>query len=337
MKTKNLTACLRGVLLLSVLQFLILPGNSQSAFGNEPLAHTYSIVARDKVTGEMGVAVQSHWFSVGTIVSWGEAGVGVIATQSFVNPSFGPRGLALLKAGLTAQQALDALIEGDEGRAVRQLAILDAQGNAAVHTGNSCIPSAGHHKGDNYSVQANMMRNDKVWPAMANAFESTRGPLAERMFAALEAGEAAGGDIRGRQSIALLVVAPQSTDQPWVDRKIDLHIADHPDPLGEMRRLLNVHQAYEYMNRGDLAIENGDVDAALISYGAAEELFPENEEMQYWHAVSLVNAGRLNDALPIFKKVFDRNTDWKELTSRIVQVGILKLSTDDLQRILSLK
>jgi uncharacterized Ntn-hydrolase superfamily protein len=251
-----------------------------------------------------------------------------------VNPSFGPRGLALLKAGLTAQQALDALIESDEGRAVRQLAILDTKGNVAVHTGSNCIPGAGHQKGDNYSVQANLMRNDKVWPAMAKAFEASDGPLAERLLIAMEAGEAAGGDIRGRQSVAILVVNAKSTNQPWLDRSVDLHIADHPDPLGEMHRLLKVHRAYEYMNRGDVAIENGDIDAALISYRAAEQLFPENEEMQYWHAVSLVNSGRLKDALPIFSKVFAKNADWKELTPRIVQVGILRANESEVQRIL---
>jgi uncharacterized Ntn-hydrolase superfamily protein len=313
----------------------ILPLEAQTAYGTEPLAHTYSIVARDKMTGEMGVAVQSHWFSVGTIVSWGEAGVGVIATQSFVNPSFGPRGLALLKAGLSAQQALDFMIESDDGRAVRQLAILDVKGNVAVYTGSNCIPAAGHHKGENYSVQANLMRNDQVWPAMAKAFETSQGTLAERMMTAMEAGEAAGGDIRGKQSIAILVVAPRSTNQPWVDRIVDLQIADHPNPLVEMRRLLNVNRAYEYMNRGDVAIENGDIDAALISYREAEKLFPENAEMQYWHAVSLVNAGRLNDAIPIFKDVFRKNPDWKELTPRIVQVGILRLSQSDLQKVIA--
>jgi len=326
---------MRNTLIISLLLFAIWSLEAQSAYGKEPLAHTYSIVARDKVTGEMGVAVQSHWFSVGTIVSWGEAGVGVIATQSFVNPSFGPQGLALLKAGLSAQQALDAMIESDEGRAVRQLAILDAKGNAAVYTGSNCIPAAGHHKGDNYSVQANLMRNDQVWPAMAKAFEAAQGTLAERMMTAMEAGEAAGGDIRGKQSIAILVVSAKSTNQPWVDRIVDLQIADHPNPLVEMRRLLNVHRAYEYMNRGDVAIENGDIDAALISYSEAEKLFPENAEMQYWHAVSLVNVGRLNDALPIFKDVFRKNPDWRELTPRIVQVGLLRLSQSDLQLVIA--
>jgi uncharacterized Ntn-hydrolase superfamily protein len=325
---------IRFMLCLLYSALLIHVQGQQSVYGSSPLAHTYSIVARDKTTGEMGVAVQSHWFSVGTIVSWGEAGVGVIATQSFVNPSFGPRGLAMLKAGLNAQQALDSLIASDEGHAVRQLAVLDVKGNAAVYTGSNCIPAAGHHKGDNYTVQANLMRNNKVWPAMAQAFEKSQGSLAERLLAAMEAGEAAGGDIRGKQSAAILVVAATSTDQPWLDRKVDLQIADHPDPLVEMRRLLKVHQAYEYMNRGDLAMENGDVDAALISYRAAEELIPGNEEMQYWHAVSLTNIGKLGEALPVFRDVFAKNPDWKELTPRIVQVGLLKVSQADMQRIL---
>jgi uncharacterized Ntn-hydrolase superfamily protein len=307
---------------------------SVTFYGDTPLAHTYSIVARDKNTGEMGVAVQSHWFSVGTIVSWGEAGVGVVATQSFVNPAFGPDGLALLKAGLNAQQALDTLIASDEGRAVRQLAILDAKGNVAVYTGSNCIPAAGHHRGDNYSVQANLMRNDKVWPAMSQAFEKSQGSLAERLLTALEAGETAGGDIRGKQSAAILVVAPKSTNQPWTDRIVDLQIADHSEPLVEMRRLLKVHKAYEYMNRGDLAMEYGDIPAALAAYGAAQSLFPENEEMQYWTAVSLANVGRMNEALPLFKKVFQKNADWKELTPRIVKVGLLKVTEGDLQRIL---
>jgi uncharacterized Ntn-hydrolase superfamily protein len=310
---------------------------AQTPYGTEPLAHTYSIVARDKVTGEMGVAVQSHWFSVGTIVSWGEAGVGVIATQSFVNPAFGSQGLALLKAGLSAQQTLDALISGDEGRDVRQLAILDGDGNVAVYTGVGCIRSAGHKKGDNYSVQANLMRNDNVWPAMADAFEKTQGHLAERMLAAMDAGEAAGGDIRGKQSAVILVVAAKSSNQPWVDRVVDLHVADHPQPLTELRRLLKVHRAYEHMNRGDVAMEYGDVNAALVSYSAAEALFPENEEMQYWHAVALANIGRVDDALPIFKTVFNANSDWRELTPRIVQAGLLKASQTDIQRILNLK
>lgn len=323
---------MRHITLLNIAlcTFICTPIAAQLTKNGDPFAHTYSIVARDSVTGEMGVAVQSHWFSVGTIVSWGEAGVGVVATQSFVNPSFGPRGLAMLKAGMTARQAVDALIANDEGRDVRQLAILDAQGSVAAYTGKSCIPGAGHIEGDQYSVQANLMRNDKVWPAMSEAFAASDGPLADRLMTALEAGETAGGDIRGRQSIAILVVAAEPTGQPWVDRKVDLRIDDHPTPLLEMRRLLTVHQAYEHMNRGDVAIEHGDEEAALREYSAAQKLMPDNLEMQYWTAVSLVNIGRKEEAWPMFKAIFARNPDWKELTPRIVP-GLLQLSQEELE------
>ena len=165
-------------ILISLLFFLFLVTDidAQLFYSQNPLAHTFSIVARDSVTGEMGVAVQSHWFSVGTSVTWGEAGVGVVATQSFVNPSFGPRGLELLKNGLTAQQAVDMLIENDDGRNVRQLAICDSKGNVAAWTGKKCIPPAGDIQGDEFSCQANLMSTDKVWPAMAKAFEKVKRP-----------------------------------------------------------------------------------------------------------------------------------------------------------------
>ena len=172
---------------------------SQQSFYSNQFAHTYSIVAMDPETGQMGVAVQSHWFSVGSIVAWGEAGVGVVATQSFVNPSFGPRGLVLLKRGKTANQVMEALIASDDGRDVRQLAVLGVDGSVAAYTGKNCIPGAGHIVGDNYSVQANLMMNDKIWPTMSEAFENAEGSLAQRMIAALEAAQNAGGDIRGKQ------------------------------------------------------------------------------------------------------------------------------------------
>ncbi|MEO0472642.1 MAG: DUF1028 domain-containing protein [Bacteroidota bacterium] len=281
---------------------------AQTFYGNNPLAHTYSIVARDSVSGEIGVAVQSHWFSVGSLVSWAEAGVGAIATQSFVNPNFGPQGLALLKTGLPAPKVLEALIASDEGRNVRQLAVIDAQGQVAAFTGENCIPDAGHIVGEQFSVQANLMANDQVWPAMAKAYRQAEGPLAERMMSALTAAQDAGGDIRGKQSVAMLVVAPEASGQPWVDRRVDLRIEDHPEPIKEMQRLLQVHRAYEHMNKGDLAVEKGAVDEALKEYAAAESLFPQNEEMKFWHAVSLVNAGRLADALPIFSEVFAKKS-----------------------------
>ena len=308
---------------------------SQQKFFAEPLAHTYSIVARDPDTGEMGVAVQSHWFSVGSIVSWGEAEVGVVATQSFVNVSFGPRGLALLKRGKTANQVVEALIASDDGRDVRQLAVLGTDGTVDAYTGQNCIPGAGHIVGENYSVQANLMKNDKVWPAMAEAFENSSGSLAERMIMSLEAAQNAGGDIRGKQSASILIVKGESSGKVWEDRLIDLRVEDHPEPVKELKRLLQVFRAYEHMNKGDLAVEHGDMKLAMEEYSAAEDMFPDNEEMKYWHAVTLVNNGDLNNALPLFKAVFSKNEDWKELTPRLVPIGLLNVSDEELEKILS--
>jgi uncharacterized Ntn-hydrolase superfamily protein len=282
----------------------------------------------------MGVAVQSHWFSVGSIVSWAEAGIGAIATQSFVNVSFGPEGLRMLKEGKTAQEVLDELISQDEGRDFRQLAIVDVNGNVAAYTGKSCIEYASHRIGKNYSVQANMMLTDKVVDAMAEAFEKSSGPLAERLVEALKAGEREGGDIRGRQSSALLVVRGKSTGKIWEDRLIDLRVEDHQEPIEEIERLLKVFRAYEYMNKGDMAMEKGDDKKALEEYGNAENILPENLEIKYWVAVSLANTGKINQALPKFQYVFQRDKNWIELTKRIVKNGLLKVDENHLIRIL---
>jgi uncharacterized Ntn-hydrolase superfamily protein len=285
--------------------------------------HTYSIVAHDAATGQMGVAVQSHWFSVGSIVTWAEAGVGAIATQSFVDPAYGPRGLELMKSGLSAEQALEALVKVDEGRDVRQVAFVDVEGRVATHTGAKCIKDAVHHVGEGYSVQANMMLNDKVVPAMAKAYETTKGDLAERLMAALEAAQTAGGDIRGKQSAAMLIVKGESTGRSWADRVLELRIEDHPTPIVEMRRLLKVHRAYEHMNAGDVAVEHNDLDLAMAEYGAAAELLPDNVEVQYWAAVTLATSGKIDEALPIFRRVFAADPNWIELTKRLLKPGII--------------
>jgi len=297
--------------------------------------HTYSIVARDPKTGEMAVAVQSHWFSVGSVVSWAEAGVGAIATQALVNVSLGPTGLGLLKQHRSAQEALDELLASDEGRDVRQLAIVDSRGRVAAHSGKNCIPEAGHIIGEGFAVQANMMLNDQVWPAMADSFRESTGPLPERVLASLKAAQEAGGDIRGKQSAAILVVRPESSGRIWEDRLIDLHVEDHPEPVEELHRLLGVFRAYQHMNEGDLAIEKGDTRAALAAYSAAEAMCPDNLEMQFWHAISLANLGMMADALPIFGKVFARDRNWAVLAERLVTVGLLKVSDDSLTAILS--
>ena len=309
----------------------------QLTYNHDPFAHTFSIVARDPQTGEMGVAVQSHWFSVGTIVTWAEAGVGAIATQSFVNASFGPRGLEMLKDGMTSQQAVDSLLATDEGREFRQLAIIDSKGNVASFTGKKCVQPAGNIVGNNFSCQANLMINDKVWPAMADAFKKSTGPLAERMMAALEAGQEAGGDIRGKQSAAMLVVRGKSTGKVWEDRLIDLRVDDSPEPIKELKRLLKVHRAYDHMNAGDLAVEKGDMKKALQEYGAAEEMFPNNAEMKYWHAVALANNGKVDESLPIFRAVFNMDENWRDLTPRLIGPGLLTVDEKDLKRIMDVK
>ena len=324
-------------LLALLFSFLVTSVYAQVYKAADPLAHTYSIVARDSATGALGVAVQSHWFSVGTTVSWAEAGVGAVATQSFVNKSFGIRGLNLLRSGLTAQQALDSLLATDAGREVRQVAIVDTAGRVAVHTGTACIDYAGHQTGRSFSVQANMMLTDKVPAAMVAAFEKgKKGPLAERLLVALEAAEAVGGDIRGKQSAAILIVPGRTKGEPWNERLVDLRVDDSPAPLKELRRLYKVQVAYEHMNAGDLAVEKGDMPGAMAEYGAAMKLFPQNLEMQYWTAITLANNKQLDKALPVLKKVFAADANWKELTRRLPKVALLTVSDGDLKKILSL-
>ena len=328
---------MRFYVLLLVTLFFYSEGFSQQVYSKkEPFAHTYSIVARDTVTGEMGVAVQSHWFSVGSLVTWGKAGVGVVATQSFINPSFGPRGLSLLENGLTPELAVKTLLELDEGRKVRQLAILDVHGNVEAYTGENCIVEAGHFVGNNFSVQANLMDKNTVWPAMAEAFKNAKGTLAERMLQAMEAAQKEGGDIRGKQSAAILVVKAKSTGNEWEDKIVDLRVEDNPNPIQEMRRLLTIHSAYEFMNKGDLAVETGNNVLAKEHYMNAQKLNPTNLEMKYWYAITLANNGELDEAKEILKELFKQNNKWKELTPRLIKPKLLIVSKEELQEILKL-
>ena len=302
----------------------------------EGFAHTYSIVALDHETGEMAVGVQSHWFSVGTIVAWGKSGVGVVATQSFVNPAYGPEGLQLMASGLEAGKALELLVLKDEGKDFRQVAFLDIHGNVGAHTGDKCIESAGHLTGENFSVQANMMLNDEVVPAMKKAFlEHAHLPLAERVLKTLLAAENAGGDIRGKQSAALIVVGPEKTEKVWADKMIDIRVDDHANPLEELERLLQVHRAYDHMNKGDLALEKNDMHTAMKEYHAAQILQPQNVEMKYWTAVTMANNGQLEASLPVFKEVFAVDGHWKELTKRLLKPGLLTVSEEELELILN--
>jgi uncharacterized Ntn-hydrolase superfamily protein len=299
--------------------------------------HTYSITARDEASGQLGVAVQSHWFAVGMLCPWVEAGVGAVATQSMVEVSYGPLGLAALREGKSAQDALRELLAQDENRELRQVAIVDAQGCADAHTGSRCISAAGHQTGRGYSVQANMMVDDSVWPAMAAAYESACGSLAQRMLAALKAAQAAGGDIRGRQSACLLVADGVRSDQPWKHLLVDLRVDDSPDPLAELERLLDIHNAYELMNAGDEAMTRRESQLAREKYTQAAALAPHIDEIPFWQAVTLADSDNLDEALPIFRQVFAANPNWAELVQRLPASGLLKDDAGMMAKILSMK
>lgn len=310
-------------------------GTMENGFTKDPLVSTYSIVARDPATGQFGVAVQSHWFQVGPIVPWARAGVGAVATQSFVKVDYGPQGLDLIEAGKSAQQALDQLLAKDANRDGRQVAMIDSQGRTATWTGPSCIVEAGHQAGKGYSVQANLMDRDTVWPAMAKAYENAEGDFADRLLAALEAAEAEGGDIRGRQSAALIIVRAESTGQPWLDRLVDLRIDDHPDPLAELGRLLKLHRAYASMNLGDEAAASGNFEEALSHYTRGAELAPHISELPFWKAVTLYMAGEKEAALPVFRQVFAEDARWLRLVPRLPTSGLLPDNPEDIERILA--
>ena len=287
---------------------------------------TYSIVARDSLSGQLGVAVQSHWFSVGPIVPWARPGIGAVATQSLVDPAYGPLGLELMAMGKTAQATLTALLAGDADAAVRQVAMVDAEGNVAVHTGERAIAAAGHQTGAQYSVQANLMDQDSVWPAMAHAYENAEGDLAERLLVALEVAEAEGGDLRGRQSAAILVVSAEDTGSPWVDRVFDLRVEDHPEPVEELRRLVRLARAYHKLNEGDEWVTAGDMEAAMDAYRAATELVPDEAtggEAPFWVGVTLASEGREEEAVPYLQRAQAQYDRWADLLRRLPASGLL--------------
>jgi uncharacterized Ntn-hydrolase superfamily protein len=302
--------------------------------------HTYSIVARDSATGQLGVAVQSHWFSVGPIVPFVEAGVGAVATQSFVEPAYGPLGLDLMRAGKTAEEALRALMASDANPEVRQVAFVDARGNVAAHTGDKAIEAAGHKRGRGYSVQANLMLKPTVPDAMARAYESAKGDLADRLLAALEAAQAEGGDIRGSQSAAIIIVNGRSTGRPWADKLFDLRVEDNPQPLKELRRLVHLARAYQHMNAGDDAVTRNDVATALKEYSTAQQMVPDsvtNGEMVFWTAVMLANVGKVEESLPLFRRAFAQDENWRELVKRLPRAGQLPTDPRIVQRIVAVR
>ena len=309
-------------MLLSLVLPVVSPASPCAPPLGAPLAHTFSIVARDPQTGELGAAVQSHYFSVGPVVPWVEAGVGAVCTQSLVLVDYGPNGLDLMRSGMSAQQALDSLLRADAHNEGRQVAMVDAKGGVAAYTGRACIPDAGHHSGAQYSVQANLMANDRIWSAMAKAYESAPGDLAERLLAALDAAQQAGGDIRGRQSAAIVVVKARSSGKPWADRLFDLRVEDSPEPLQELRRLVRLRRAYNLEDAGDNAIAEKRPAEALRHYEEAMKLAPDAVELQFWAAVSMYTNGRRQEALPLFKRVFAKEARWVPLVERLPKADL---------------
>jgi uncharacterized Ntn-hydrolase superfamily protein len=307
---------------------LLLPGG--------PAGATFSIVARDSVTGDLGVAVQSHYFAVGPIVPWAEPGIGAVATQSLVEVSYGPKGLQLMRDGRSAKRALEELLRQDQYQDVRQVAMIDADGGVAAHTGEKCIPDAGDHVGAQYSVQANLMANAQVWPAMAKAYETSKGDLAERLLDALEAGQAAGGDIRGQQSAAILIVRGKRSNRPWADRILDLRVDDDPHPITELRRLVTLWRAYRNVDEGDAKITEGNVEEAMKAYAAASRMAPGNLEIVFWQAAALWKLGREKEAAPLFRKVFAKERRWVDLVPRLVPAGLLADDPAAIKRIQAL-
>ena len=275
---------------------------------------TYSLVARDPETRELGVAVQSHWFSVGSIVSWAEPGVGAVATQSIADPAYGPRLLERLRVGHAPGDALERLLAADEQARFRQVAVVDAHGVTAAHTGDGCITHAGHLEGEGFSVQANMMATEAVWPTMAESFEAATGPLPRRLLEALDAGEAAGGDVRGRQSAALVVVPARGA--PW-QRVVEVRVEDHPDPLGELRRLVDLAEAYAVATEGDELVGEGRHAEAAERYRRAAKLAPANDELLFWAGLALAQGGDLKDGVERVRSAIDMHRGWRDLLERL--------------------
>ncbi len=303
-------------------------------------AHTYSIIAIDPDAGHMGVAVQSHFFGVGAMVPWVEAGVGVVATQSLADLAYGPLGLAMMRAGKTASQALEGVVASDSQAFLRQVAMLDAGGNVDVHTGEACVQEAGHQKGETYSAQANFMLNDTVVSAMGSAFEAADGSLADRMLRALEAAEAEGGDIRGKQAAAMVVAETDSKGAPWDDVVLDVRIDDHAHPLKELRRLLGVASAVRWVRhatrilRDEQAGEARFVEAEKAFLEARATIPADNPEPIAHYAIALVNAGRVDEALPLFEEVIETSPSWRILIPRLARAGLLPNDKDLLDQIL---
>lgn len=296
---------------------------------------TFSIVARDPETGEMGVAVESRYFSVGSVVPWAEAGVGAVATQSFANVDYGPRGLDLLRAGLNALQALTMLVENDPARDIRQAAMVDAAGNVAVHTGQRCVMFAGHRLGETgFTVQGNMLADEGVLPAMHDAYVQAEGDLANRMLIALHAGQLAGGDVRGQQSASILLVSGEKLEKPWLGRLLDLRVEDHPAPIEELARLVAVGRAFRFVDQAAGAVAQGDPGTAEEAIRLAISLAPDRPDILFWAALGMYASGDQKQALGLFREIFAVAPAMATFLPRVAAAGLMPLDDTAVETIL---
>ena len=286
---------------------------------------TYSIVARDPDTGQLGVAAQSCYFALGAVLPWARAGVGAVATQSMVDPGYGPRCLDLLADGVGSADALEQVRASDPGREVRQVGVVDASGAVASFTGSACIDHVGHAEGDGFSAQANMMAGPGVCEAMSDAFVSTSGSLATRLVAALVAAESKGGDARGQMSAALLVVAGERHEHPWQGVLTDVRVDHHPDPLGELARLARVAEAYHLCDVAEEALVAGDAAAALAGAAAGLALLPGEGNLLLSYIGALIGGGRTDEAAAEVQELVASRPPWEGVLRSLIARGLVPL------------
>ncbi len=299
----------------------------------EPFANTCSIVAKDEKSGELGVAVQSHWFAVGTAVPWVKPGVGVIATQSFVKMEYATYGLEMMAKGESPSSILKTLVKKDSTPEIRQIVMMDKKGEIQAYTGKKCVKESGHITGKYFSVQGNMMQKKDTLEKMADAFESRKGPLSIRMLNALSVADLENGDIRGKQSACMKIVSPELPKHQWDGTLVDIRVDDHQDPINELGRLLRINSAYQHMNRAELALSKKDMEEAFNQYAEAQKLYPENDEICFWQAISLANIGKYYEAYGILYILFDKEPHWKELTKRLIYAEVLNARIDFIEKI----
>ena len=305
-------------------------------YSQERPVHTYSIVAIDEESGQMGGAVQSHWFSVGSLVLWAEPGVGIVATQSFVRPEYGPEILNMFSRGVSPQLALNILLRKDSEQNVRQIGAVDIKGRSVTFTGEDCIVYASGLQGEGYAIQANIMANPGVPEAMEKAYLSTGGALADRLYAALVAAENIGGDLRGKQSAAMPVVPLEKVDNLLSSKIYDIRVDDSSDPLSDLDRLMRIQKAYIFANEGDVLAAEGKLQEALDAYNKASELYPENVELLFWGAVILCTDDKFDIAKPMFEKIFKVDSDLREMVPRLENHPMFPLSEDMVKKILNI-